>query len=227
MATTPTDKDYIPALRFHGLTSLYDSLLRFTFPEETVKRRLLDQAQIQSGHQVLDLGCGTGTLTLLVKRAKPDATVVGLDADARALGLAQSKAAKAGVNVRFIRGIAQDAPFEPGSFDRVLSSLLIHHLPPAAKVEALRKAWSLLRPGGELHIADWTKAQHLPMRLMFLSIQFLDGFETTKDHVRGNLPEFIRKAGFLEVEETHRVATVFGTLGLFRAVKGNTSPPEE
>ena len=222
MATTPTENAFIPALRFHGLTNLYDSLLHFTLPEKAIKRRLIAQAHIQPSHRVLDLGCGTGTLTLLVKQAVPEATVVGLDADARALALAQVKAAKSGMDLRFVKGLAQDAPFEPESFDRVISSLMFHHLHPQAKAEALRCAWSLLRPGGELHIADWTKAQNLPMRLAFLSVQFLDGFESTEDHVRGFLPAVIRKAGFMEVEETHRVSTVYGSMGLFKALKGRT-----
>ncbi|MBI3130301.1 MAG: class I SAM-dependent methyltransferase [Acidobacteria bacterium] len=220
MATTPSERDFIPALRFHRLTNLYDSLLRFTLPEDAIKRRLVAQADIQPDHRVLDLGCGTGTLTLLIKQAVPEATISGLDADPRALDLAKAKAAKLGMDLRFVRGLAQDAPFEPQSFDRVLSSLMLHHLPPLAKAEALRSAWSLLRPGGELHIVDWTKAQNLPMRLAFLSVQFLDGFESTEDHVRGLLPTAIRKAGFLAVEETHRVATVYGSLGLFKALKG-------
>ena len=220
MTTTPSERDFIPAIRFHRLTNLYDSLLHFTLPEKAIKRRLIAQADIQPGHRVLDLGCGTGTLTLLVKQAVSEAIVTGLDADPRALDLAKVKAAKFGVDLRFVRGLAQDAPFEPQSFDRVLSSLMLHHLPPQAKAEALRSAWSLLRPGGELHIVDWTKAQNLLMRLAFLSVQFLDGFEPTEDHVRGLLPTAIKKAGFLGVEETHRVATVYGSLGLFKALKG-------
>lgn len=223
-----TTDSYIPALRFHGLTGLYDALLRLTLKEESFKRRLIAQARIEPGQRVLDLGCGTGTLTLLLKSLAPDAVVVGLDADARALELAREKATRAGLEVTFVQGFAQKAthaspPFEPGSFDRVLSSLMLHHLEPQAKAAALGRSWELLRPGGELHVADWTRPQNLGMRLAFLPVQLLDGFESTRDHVQGRLPTYLREAGFGAVQEVSRESTLYGTLGMFKAVKGGLS----
>ena len=70
---------YIPALRRHRLTPLYDPLQRWLLREMTFKTRLMKRARIQAGQRVLDLGCGTGTLSVLVKRTHPDAEVVGLD----------------------------------------------------------------------------------------------------------------------------------------------------
>ncbi|MDQ3253887.1 MAG: hypothetical protein M3R15_08275 [Acidobacteriota bacterium] len=78
-ATDMKADSYIPALSHDWLTPLYDSLIRWTMPESTIKRRLIEQSSIMSGHRVLDLGCGTATLTLLIKRTHPEATVVGLD----------------------------------------------------------------------------------------------------------------------------------------------------
>lgn len=219
MTKTPARHTYIPALRFHVLTGLYDALLRMTLDEAGLRRRLVEQARIEPGQRVLDLGCGTGTLALLAKTVVPDADVVGIDADAAALQRARIKAAKEGAAVTFILGLAQEAPLPPGSLDRVLSSLMLHHLNPESKAETLRKAWELLRPGGELHVADWSKAHGIWTRLAFFSVQFLDGFTTTNDHVKGLLPAYFREAGFVEVEETHRAVTLYGTLGFFRAVK--------
>ena len=59
---------YIPALSYHGLTSGYDSVLQWTMREDAFKRRLVQQAHIEPGYRVLDLGCGTATLTLLIKQ---------------------------------------------------------------------------------------------------------------------------------------------------------------
>ncbi len=77
--------DFIPALRYHVLTALYDPLLRWTMHESVFKEQLIRQARIRSGERVLDLGCGMGTLTLRLKQVHPGAEAVGLDADPRAL----------------------------------------------------------------------------------------------------------------------------------------------
>lgn len=70
-------REYIPVLGFEWLTGLYDPVIRWTVRESTFKDRLLEQARIKPGHHVLDLGCGTGTLALLIKRRHPEAQVAG------------------------------------------------------------------------------------------------------------------------------------------------------
>ncbi|MEK6735214.1 MAG: methyltransferase domain-containing protein, partial [Pseudomonadota bacterium] len=72
---------YIPAFHFHWLTRWYDPIMRCLFPEAALKTALIAQAHIQPGQDVLDVGCGTGTLTLLIKQTQSDATVYGLDTD--------------------------------------------------------------------------------------------------------------------------------------------------
>ncbi len=81
------------------------------------------------------------------------------------------------------------------SFDRVTSSLLFHHLDFVGKLCSLSSARRALKPGGELHIADWGRAHAPPMRFAFLGVQLLDGFETTTDNARGRLLELIQRAG--------------------------------
>ncbi len=210
-------KDYVPALGYRWLTPLYDRLLRVTARETKFKRELLQQARIRSGHRVLDLGCGTGTLTLLIKRTYPEAEVTGLDGDKQVLEIAKRKAARAGLSLRLDHGMASALPYANNSFDRVLSSLLFHHLTSKDKLLALREVVRVLQPGGELHIADWGKPQNGLMRVAILGVQLLDGFHTTADNIRGLLPELCVAAGLQEVEETARYATLFGTLSLYRA----------
>jgi len=214
-----TRDEYIPALKYDWLTPLYDPLVRSTLRESTFKRRLVKQAGIDRGHRVLDLGCGTGTLTLLIKSHHPKANVFGLDADPRVLEVARAKAAKAGLSIRLDRGMAFELPYSHGSFDRVISSLMFHHLTRENKERTLREVFRVLRPRGELHVADWGKAQNWPMRVAFLLVQILDGFETTADNISGQLPELFRMAGFMEVEESARYMTIVGTLSLYRARK--------
>ncbi|MEK7302315.1 MAG: class I SAM-dependent methyltransferase, partial [Pseudomonadota bacterium] len=82
---------YIPAFHFHWLTRWYDPVMRRLFPEEALKTALIAQARIQPSQNVLDAGCGTGTLILLIKQTQPDATVHGLDMDPEVLEIARRK----------------------------------------------------------------------------------------------------------------------------------------
>jgi len=210
---------YIPALRYDWLTPLYDPLIRGTLRESTFKRQLVKQARLEGGRRVLDLGCGTGTLALLIKSHHPKADVFGLDADPKVLEVARAKAAKAGLSIRLDHGMAFELPYPDVSFDRVISSLLFHHLTRGNKERTLREVFRVLRPGGELHVADWGKAQNQLMRMAFVLVQLLDGLETTMDNVKGLLPEFFRAAAFEDIHDPTRYMTIVGTLSLYRARK--------
>lgn len=210
---------YIPALRYAWLTSFYDPVVAWTAREATFKRRLVREAAIQAGHSVLDLGCGTATLTILIKQKHRDARVVGLDGDKRILAIARGKTEKAGLDISLDFGLAAELPYPDESFDRVLSSLLFHHLTRDQKRRALSEAMRVLRPGGEIHVADWGQARNPIERAAFLSVQLLDGFKTTTDNVKGRLQKMIVEAGFSEVTEHVRYHTAFGVIALYRAVK--------
>lgn len=171
---------------------------------------------VEPGHRVLDLGCGTATLAILIKRSYPDAEVVGLDGDRDVLRRAADKIAAAGVDIALDHGLADHLSYPDASFDRVVTSLLLHHLTSDTKRRVLAEIFRVLRPGGQLHIADWGKAQDVVMRAAFLVVQLLDGFATTTDNVQGRIPLMLRGAGFAEVHELERLRTVYGTLSLYR-----------
>lgn len=196
-------------------------MLRALLRERRFKARLVQQAHSEAGQRVLDLGCGTGTLTIMLKRAYPGAHVAGLDGDPAALAIARAKVAAAGLAVELCAGLSSAPPFA-ATFDRVVSSLLFHHLTTDEKRRTLLAVLALLRPGGELHVADWGRPRNAPMRLAFLGVQLLDGFRTTGDNVRGDLPGLMAAAGFVAVAETAHLATAFGTLALYRAIR----PPQ-
>jgi ubiquinone/menaquinone biosynthesis C-methylase UbiE len=109
--------------------------------------------------------------------------------------------------------------FLEASFDRVLSSLFFHHLTAENKRRTLAETFRVLKLGGELHVADWGKAQNAIMRGAFFLVQMLDGFATTTENVNGKLPNYFREAGFANVKETKRYMKVYGTLSLYAATR--------
>lgn len=211
-----THRHFVPALGSAWLTPFYD-VVSWLLGEQALKRDLVRQARIAPGADVLDLGCGTGTLTLLVKEMQPAARVTGLDIDPEILAIARAKIAAAGVDVRLVEGSATAPPLPPASFDRVLTTLMLHHLTTPQKREALAAVRRLLRPGGELHVADWGKPQNALMQVASLGFRYFDGAETTGANLRGELPALIADAGFTDVRETEHRMTPLGTLGYLSA----------
>jgi cyclopropane fatty-acyl-phospholipid synthase-like methyltransferase len=209
---------YVAALRFPALNRAFDPVVRLTMREARFKRELLAQAALRPGHRALDLGCGTGTLAIFAKEAVPGAEVVGLDGDPQILEQARAKADAAGVEARFDDGFSTELPYGPESFDRVLSTLFFHHLTSEDKRRTVREIIRVLRPGGELHIADFTRPSDPLMALAFLPVRFVDGFERTRVNARGELGALFSEAGLRPVTESGRLRTAFGTLGLMSAV---------
>jgi cyclopropane fatty-acyl-phospholipid synthase-like methyltransferase len=214
------DEHYIPALSYDWLTFLYDPVVRLTTREAAFKAALLSHARIQSGQHVLDLACGTATLTIAMKQAYPQATVVGIDGDPTILRRAQTKAQRAGVAVKFDEGLSYELPYTDASFDRVLSSLFFHHLTRENKLRTFAEVRRVLKPGGQFHVADWGAPHNALMKLASQGIVWLDG-ATTRDNFAGRLPEFIQQSGFEGVGETQNFNSLFGTIRLHKAHKPN------
>lgn len=206
----------IPAFGLNSLTPLYDFMMKWAARESTFKPRLVEQARIEKNYRVLDLGCGTATLTILIKKVQPEGEVIGLDADPAILEIAKSKIADTGLDIALDQGTATELPYPDSSFDRVFSSMVLHHLTMEGKVHALREALRVLKHRGELHVADLGKPQNVLMRFPSLIIAHL---EKASDNLKGLLPQLMRTAGFDNVEETARYMTVFGTVVLYKAQK--------
>jgi ubiquinone/menaquinone biosynthesis C-methylase UbiE len=222
--TKPASRErFVPALGYDWLTGLYDPVVRLTTRERTFKRTLLGAAELGEAAAVLDLGCGTGTLAILAAQSDPQVSVVGLDADPKVLRRAQEKARGARVDIPWLRAMSHDIPLGDGACDRVISSLLFHHLGLEDKRRTIREVYRVLAPGGQFHVADWGKPANVLMRGLFFSVQLLDGFTTTRDNVAGALPALFEAGGFRNVRRSAQLSTMYGTLTCYRAVKERAS----
>jgi ubiquinone/menaquinone biosynthesis C-methylase UbiE len=217
---TAPERDFVPALRLRALTRFYDPIVALSTRERRFKRLLLEQLSPQPGQRILDLGCGTGTLALLIKEREPGAEIHALDADPEILARARSKAEKyGGHEVSFVQGLSNELPYEDESFDRVVTSLFFHHLTREVKLGTAAEIVRVLRPGGELHFADWGRPSDPFMAVLSLGIRALDGFEPTRDNFRGRLPAVLEEGGLADARQTNQLRTAFGTMGLYRARK--------
>lgn len=217
------EPDYVPALRFRFLTPLYDAVVRTTTRERIFKRALIRQARLVPGQRVLDLATGTGTLAIWIKQGCPEAEIAAVDLDPAILAIAARKAERAHAAIRFERAPSFALPYPDAHFDRVVSSLFFHHLSWQEKVATAGELMRVLKPGGELHVADWGRPANRLMRALFLTIQCLDGFENTRDNAAGRLIALFQQAGFADVAERSKFSTMFGTLALYSARAPRTS----
>lgn len=224
-----SDNKFIPALSFDFLTPLYDPVVALTSREKAFKRALIEQVGASANfaatkleradeRRILDIGCGTATLTISLKRSFPRAEIFGLDGDAKILNIARRKIEKSNLDIVLNEGLSFEMPYPDDYFDEAVSSLFFHHLTPENKRLTLTEILRVLKPGGFLHVADWGKPSNFLMKILSLSVQQFDG-ATTRDSFQGKLPELSAEAGFTDVSETEFFNTLLGTIRLQKAKK--------
>lgn len=182
-----------------GWARLYDSLIQLILGGQEGKFRAatLRLAQIQAGEKVLDVGCGTGTLALLVKQKSPSSvTVTGIDASPQMIARAQQKAQSAGLNVHFEAALVEAINAPDNSYDVVLSSLMVHHLPPSLKPKAFAEIYRVLKPRGRLLIVDFEPPKG-GLKKAFLQTLLGQGMMQIDNR---QVPKLLESAGFSQVE---------------------------
>jgi ubiquinone/menaquinone biosynthesis C-methylase UbiE len=211
-----TENNHYPALLLDWLTPIYDLFARLFMPEKRFKRDLIAHASIAPGQRVLDLGAGTGTLAIMIKQIQAEAQVIGLDSDPEILSIARGKAARSGVEISFEPGNAVALPYSNQSFDRVLSTLVMSLLNREEKALAIGEAYRVLRRGGELHITDFGQPHTEWGRMVSPLVR---RFEPISDNLDGLLPNLFQDAGFVNIAESRRYATLFGTISILSGQK--------
>jgi len=153
----PGDEKHAPGLLLHS-AGFYDLTvwLLSLGRGRGFHERFLELADLKPGETVLDVGCGTGTLALVAKRAVgPEGAVSGVDASSEMLARATKKARRAGLEVAFSRAPAQDLPYQDAEFDAVFSTLMLHHLPRGSRGECATEIARVLKPGGRVLAVDF------------------------------------------------------------------------
>ena len=199
-------KTYLPAAGHDWALPFYDPLVKL-LGADTARRVLLDQAALGHAHRVLDIGCGTGTLAILIKRFHPDVAVAGLDPDPKALARAKRKAQRAEVSIQFDQGSADDLPYPEASFDRVFSSFMFHHLQAEQREKTLCEVRRVLAPGGSLHMLDFGRPE---AQLHGLLARWLHSSHHLEDNSESRILTLMHQAGFVSAKKTMERAMLCG-----------------
>ena len=208
-------RNYLPAAGRDFFLPLYDPIVKL-FGGGAAREALLAQAALRPTDRVFDLGCGTGTMDVLIKKRFPQVEIVGFDPDPKALARARKKAAREALAIQFDQGFGDQLPYPEASFDRAFSSFMLHHIPAAERVKTLREVHRVLKPGGEFHLADFEGPEERKpgfFRRLMLKHAHL------KENSAANIIAVMKAAGFAKAAKVGRRSQFFGGAAYYRAVK--------
>ncbi len=164
----------------------------------------------------MDFGVGTATLSLMIKEQYPEVSIIGVDIDNKILEIARKKADN---KITLLNYDGKSIPFGNNYFDKIVSSLVFHHIPTQHKSILLNELLRVVKPEGKLIIADFGKPANWYTKLAFAIFRRFDGEENTRINAKGLLPKIISTAGFINVQQTAYFNTAFGTVVLLKATK--------
>lgn len=203
-----TRREFLPAAGRDVFLPLYDPMVSF-MGAARAREELIKQANIQPNQRVLDLGCGTGTLVVLLKRKYPAAEIVGVDPDPKALQRAQKKVRRAEVAVQLDEGFADELRYEAGTFDRVLSSFMLHHLEEPEREMTLREVLRVLKPAGTFHLLDFAGGEDKAPGCLG---RLVNSHARLEDNSQQRILQLMRRAGFTNAEKVKDGSMLFGLL---------------
>lgn len=209
---------YIPPLRFRVLTPAYDLIVRWTSGELAFRAAIVDALKRSEFANLVDLGCGTGSLVAILSAAFPQAQITGIDADRAALDIARMKLGAIRADVRLLHGDARCLPLPDGTIGAVTSSLFFHHLDDPAKRLVLQEVHRCLAPDGVFVVADWDRAGSFRRRFAFNVVRMLDGLAVTRSHATGRFGGLLADAGF-RIGERVAVPALLGEVTIWTCRK--------
>ncbi len=193
-------KDKSKGISLDYLADHYDKLM---YTERSrFRKKQAAMIGLKRGESVLDVGCGTGSLSILAGLAVGDTgRVCGIDIAPKMIRKAKEKAQRYGLDIDFQTASIVRLPFPDGQFDVVTSSLMFHHLPVSIKKEGLKEIRRVLKNEGRFFLADFGAPHVITAPLMFLLLLWMD---STRFQLLGKLPGLIREVGFCDLRRVKK-----------------------
>ena len=202
------------------VADVYDALspLMLLGQEARMSRCCLSPLKDERISSVLDIGCGTGTLTVEIARllASRGGRVSGVDAAPKMIRVALHKA-RGLANAYFDVAAAEALPFFDASFDYVLSTFFFHHIDFDLKVRALDEAFRVLRPGGLCIIVDVDVPTNFFGKICAWAGYHLFQQEEIRENIEGKLRSAMECSRFGAFE---KVSHHQGYISVFKLIKG-------
>lgn len=197
--------EYYSSQNFHGIDGgylnagaavTYDPVTKHALPpNEDWNREAVIKAVTGTPSKIIDLGCGTGSTTIMLKQAFPNAEIIGLDLSPQMLVMSEYKAQQGKLDIQWVHGLAEATKFADGEFDLVTASLLFHETPSQVALAILKEAFRLLKPGGQVIILDGHQ------KILRNTTWLADIFEEPyiREYAAGSVDAWLGKAGFSQV----------------------------
>ncbi|NES80057.1 MAG: class I SAM-dependent methyltransferase [Moorea sp. SIO2B7] len=182
---------------------MYDPFSQYVLsPEKWIREELIATIDYKP-QNILDLGCGTGSTTVMLKQAFHDAKITGLDVSTYMLSIANYKAKKENLDIQWVHGLAETTEFDDAEFDLVTASLLFHEIPTSVSQSILKECYRLLTPGGKVFILDVNQKtfDYMPIYESWM-IQFYEE-PYLRDYGRSSTDAWMGTAGFNKVSTDH------------------------